>query len=520
MATATQPTTSQNGHSTGNTIPVENPATGEIVAHVPDMSAEEVAGLVERARAAQPAWEALGFEGRKTVMLEARKWLIQNRRRMIETVVEESGKTFEDAQLAEVFFCADSLGFWGKTAEKYLADEKVKTHTPLLLGKKLIQRYRPRGVIGVIGPWNYPLTNNFGDCIPALMAGNTVVLKPSEVTPLTSLLMAEGMRAAGCPEDVFLVATGRGESGAALIDSADFVMFTGSVATGRKVAAKAAESLTPFTLELGGKDPMIVLRDADLERAANTAVYWSMANGGQICQAVERVYVEEPIYDEFVSKVVEKTQALRQGAPRRDGCRRRRRRHVRKPGRDHRGPRQRRGRKGGEGPHRWETPRGGWPLLGAHRPRGRRPLDEDHDRGDIRPDAADHEGARRGGGGREGERLALRPQLERLHQGRREGRADRAPHRGGLDLRKRLHHELHSTGTALRRREGVGNRRTSFGRRDPEVLQYTRDPDHPLRGQARAVLLPVFQAWDQAARAPDGAYVRAGREEALTSCSP
>ena len=310
-----QPTTSQNGHSTGNTIPVENPATGEIIAHVPDMSAEEVAGLVQRARAAQPAWEALGFEGRKAVMLEARKWLIQNRRRMIETVVEESGKTFEDAQLAEVFFCADSLGFWGKIAEKYLADEKVKTHTPLLLGKKLIKRYRPRGVIGVIGPWNYPLTNNFGDCIPALMAGNTVVLKPSEVTPLTSLLMAEGMRAAGCPDDVFLVATGRGEAGSALIDSADFVMFTGSVATGRKVAAKAAESLTPFTLELGGKDPMIVLRDADLERAANTAVYWSMANGGQICQAVERVYVEEPIYDEFVSKVVEKTQKLRQGAP-------------------------------------------------------------------------------------------------------------------------------------------------------------------------------------------------------------
>ena len=315
MTVETQPeTTSKNG-SSGATIPVENPATGETIAHVPDMSAEEIAAMVERARAAQPAWEALGFEGRKSVMLEARKWLIENRHRMIQTVVEESGKTFEDAQLAEVFFCSDSLGFWGKTAEKYLADERVRTHTPLLLGKKLIKRYRPRGVIGVIGPWNYPLTNNFGDCIPALMAGNSVVLKPSEVTPLTSLLMAEGMRAAGCPEDVFQVATGRGEAGAALIDTADFVMFTGSVATGRKVAMKAAESLTPCTLELGGKDPMIVLRDADLERAANAAVYWSMSNGGQICQAVERVYVEAPIYDEFVSKVVEKTRALRQGEP-------------------------------------------------------------------------------------------------------------------------------------------------------------------------------------------------------------
>src|SRR5918996_6009694 len=125
MATATQPTTSQNGAPSGNTIPVENPATGEIIAHVPDMSAEEVAGLVARARAAQPAWEALGFEGRKAVMLEARKWLIETRQRMIDTIVEESGKTPEDAQLAEIFFTADSLGFWGKAAEGYLADERV-----------------------------------------------------------------------------------------------------------------------------------------------------------------------------------------------------------------------------------------------------------------------------------------------------------------------------------------------------------------------------------------------------------
>ena len=138
-----QPTTPQNGSSTGNTIPVENPATGEIIAHVPDMSAEEVAELVERARAAQPAWEALGFEGRRTVMLEARKWLIENRERMIETIVEETGKTCEDAQLAEVFFCADSLGFWAQDrARSTWPTRRCKTHSPLLLGKKLIMRYR------------------------------------------------------------------------------------------------------------------------------------------------------------------------------------------------------------------------------------------------------------------------------------------------------------------------------------------------------------------------------------------
>jgi acyl-CoA reductase-like NAD-dependent aldehyde dehydrogenase len=169
-------------------------------------------------------------------------------------------------------------------------------------------------VVGVIGPWNYPVANTFGDAIPALVAGNTVVLKPSEITPLASLLMEEGMRAAGMPDDVMLVATGTGETGAALVERADMVMFTGSTRTGKKIMGKAAETLTPVSLELGGKDPMIVLRDADVDRAANTAVYWGLAaNGGQICQAIERVYVEEPVYDEFVSKVVEKTRTLRQG---------------------------------------------------------------------------------------------------------------------------------------------------------------------------------------------------------------
>jgi acyl-CoA reductase-like NAD-dependent aldehyde dehydrogenase len=176
-------------------------------------------------------------------------------------------------------------------------------------------RYTPLGVIGVIGPWNYPLSNSFGDCIPALMAGNSVVLKPSEVTPLTSLLMAEGTKAAGFPDDVFLIATGRGATGAALIDHVDGVMFTGSTKTGKKVMERAAQTLTPVSLELGGKDPMVVLRDADLERAANAAVYYAMSNSGQICMAVERVYVEEQVHDEFVNKVVEKTGKLRQGAP-------------------------------------------------------------------------------------------------------------------------------------------------------------------------------------------------------------
>ncbi|GAC1321119.1 MAG: aldehyde dehydrogenase family protein [Thermoleophilaceae bacterium] len=304
-----------NGDRQGPTIAVENPATGKTIAHVPDLCAEQVAELARRARAAQPGWEALGFGGRAAVMRGLRRWLVANRERVVQTIMDETGKAREDAQTTEVYLTADALGFWAKRARGYLEQERVRSSSLLTLGRRMYVRHRPYGLIGVIGPWNYPLNNSFADCIPALMAGCAVLLKPSEVTPLTSMLMAEGMRAAGAPDDVFLVATGSGETGAAVVDEVDMVMFTGSTATGKKVMARAAETLTPVALELGGKDPMIVLRDADLERAANSAVYNGYANGGQICISVERVYVEAPVYDEFVAKVVEKTRALRQGPP-------------------------------------------------------------------------------------------------------------------------------------------------------------------------------------------------------------
>jgi acyl-CoA reductase-like NAD-dependent aldehyde dehydrogenase len=296
-------------------IPVENPATGEIVAAVPDLGAEEIAAMATRGRAAQPEWEAWGFEGRARVLLRAQKWVMDNAERVVETICSETGKTFEDAELAEIGYAGNAFGFWAKHAGEYLADERIKSSQILVKGKKLISRYRPLGLIGVIGPWNYPLTNSFGDCIPALMAGNSVILKPSEVTPLTSLLMAEGLRECGLPENVFQVATGRGGTGAALIEQVDMIMFTGSTKTGRKVAEAAARRLIPASLELGGKDPMIVLSDADVERAANFATYYSMQNAGQTCISIERVYVEEPVYDDFVAKVSEKVRALRVGKP-------------------------------------------------------------------------------------------------------------------------------------------------------------------------------------------------------------
>ena len=249
------------------------------------------------------------------VLLRAQKWIVDNRERVIQTIVDETGKTYEDALIAEFNYAAAAFGFWAKNAPKFLADEKVRTASPFVIGRKLVVRYQPLGLIGVIGPWNYPLTNSFGDCIPALAAGNAVILKPSEVTPMTSLLMAEMLRECGLPENVYQVATGRGETAQALIDEVDMIMFTGSTQTGKKVMERAAQTITPVALELGGKDPMIVLDDADVERAANAAVYYSMQNGGQTCISVERVYVEEPVYDEFVAKVTEKARALRQGVP-------------------------------------------------------------------------------------------------------------------------------------------------------------------------------------------------------------
>ena len=304
------------GGAAADAITVENPATGEAIGTVPVLGAEQLHAMAQRARAAQPGWEAVGFAGRSRVLGRAQKWMFDNIDRVLDTVVSETGKTYEDAQLADFGYTASALGFWAKQAEGYLADERVPSwNNPLAVGKKLVVRYAPLGLVGVIGPWNYPIANSFGDCIPALAAGNSVILKPSEVTPLSSLLMAEMMRECGLPEDVFQVATGAARTGAALIAEVDCVMFTGSSRTGKAVMRAAAEALIPCYLELGGKDPMIVCADANLDRAANAATFFSMNNGGQVCISVERCYVEDSVYDEFVSKVTDNVRKLRQGAP-------------------------------------------------------------------------------------------------------------------------------------------------------------------------------------------------------------
>jgi acyl-CoA reductase-like NAD-dependent aldehyde dehydrogenase len=298
------------------TIAVENPATGQVITTVPVAGAAELSGIVSRARSAQIGWAELGFSARTEVMQRAQRWVLDNSERVIAAVVDETGKTYEDAHATDFGYVVQSLGFWAKQAKEYLKEEHAHYWgNPAVAGKKLVLRYEPVGLVGVIGPWNFPLVNGFGDCIPALMAGNSVILKPSEVTPLSSMLMAEMLHECGMPDNVFQVVTGDGSTGATLVASVDCIMFTGSTRTGKLVAKVAAEALIPCHLELGGNDPMIVCADADVEKAATAAAYYSMNNSGQVCISVERVYVEEPVYDDFVQRVTAKVGKLRQGAP-------------------------------------------------------------------------------------------------------------------------------------------------------------------------------------------------------------
>jgi betaine-aldehyde dehydrogenase len=294
-------------------IEVRNPATGETIAQVPVDSPAVVAETVARVRANQPEWEAMGIEGRYHWLGKLRDWILDNQDRILDTMQRETGKVRADASNEPVYL-ADLINFYGTKAPKFIGEESVRPHSPLLASKKLRVQYRPHPVVGIISPWNFPLILSLGDAIPALQAGAAVVVKPSEFTPLGLAEVVEAWKTEIGGPDVFDCVQGVGETGSALVDAVDFIQFTGSDKTGRKVMARAAETLTPVSLELGGKDPMIVLADADLDRAANAAAWGGMMNSGQICMSVERIYVEAPAYDEFVAKLTSEVGKLRQGA--------------------------------------------------------------------------------------------------------------------------------------------------------------------------------------------------------------
>ena len=476
------------------TISVENPATGEVVRSVPIRSAEEVRALVARGRAAQPAWEALGFEGRARVLRRAQKWVRrQPATGSIDTIVSETGKTHEDAQLAEVGYAANAFGFWAKNAPEYLADEKVRSANPFVLGRKLVVRYAPLGARRRHRAVELPADELLRRLHPG--AGRRQRGDPQAVRGHAAHVAADGARrcaSAGCPRASSRSRPASARPAQALIDEVDMVMFTGSTATGKKVMERAARTLTPVSLELGGKDPMIVLADADLERAANAATYYSMQNGGQTCISVERVYVEAPVYDEFVAKVTEKVKALRQGAPA-------------GPGSVDVGavtfpkqldivaaPRRRGARGGRDRAHRR-------PRRAATAGRFYEPtvlVDVDHSMACMTEETfgptlpimrvADAE---------EAVKLAndshLRARRVGVDQGRRARRGDRPPDRGRRGLRQRRAAELPRARAADGRLEGLGARLAPRRRRHPQVHAPAVAAGDPARAQARPAHVPV-----------------------------
>ncbi len=293
------------------TIEVRNPADGSVVGEVPVDTPETVAAKARELRLHQPEWEAMGPKGRKPWLMKFQDWVLDNAEHITDVVQSESGKPRAEASM-EAPMTADVLNYWARNAEAFLAERHPKPHSPLAKTKRLTTVYRPYPVVGLIIPWNFPFMNAPVDGVPPLAAGAGVLLKPSEVTPLSAVEFVRGWHEIGAPP-VLALATGYAETGAAVIANSDYVHFTGSTATGRKVAVACAERLIPYSLELGGKDPAVVLADADLERAANGIAWGGMFNSGQVCVSVERIYVEEPVYDEFVAKLTEKVSRLRQG---------------------------------------------------------------------------------------------------------------------------------------------------------------------------------------------------------------
>lgn len=296
-------------------IVCRSPATGEELGRVPVASAEDARRAVRIARAAQLEWAALSFRQRGKVVLRARQIMLEERDEFAQLVSKETGKPAVEALSMEVVPALDAMHYFAHASENLLQPQKIDIGQYAYMGRSSRIVFKPLGVVGIISPWNFPLATPLDEVVMALMAGNAAIVKPSELTPLIALKIGELFGRSGLPDGVLQILTGDGSTGAALIDApVDKIMFTGSVATGKRVAAAAAEHLTPVVLELGGKDPMVVFEDANLENAARGAVWGAFANAGQACASVERLYVHESIAPKFIDKLVAETKSLRQGA--------------------------------------------------------------------------------------------------------------------------------------------------------------------------------------------------------------
>ena len=301
--------------SPGAEIICHDPATGEEIGSAPLFMPEEVAQAVASAREAQPAWAALSYIERGRVLLSARQIILKELEEIAFLISLETGKPVAEAISLELTPSLDLMQHFARKTATLLRPQRIDIGQYFFMGRSSYEIYKPIGVVGIISPWNFPWATPLDEVVMALMAGNAAVLKPSELTPLTGLKIKELLARAGLPEGVLEVVTGDGSTGAALVGAGvDKIMFTGSVATGRRVAEAAAKYLIPVVLELGGKDPMVVLDDANIENAARGAVFGAFANCGQSCSSVERCYVHESIAELFIAEVVKETKRLHQAA--------------------------------------------------------------------------------------------------------------------------------------------------------------------------------------------------------------
>ncbi|MGZ4163206.1 MAG: aldehyde dehydrogenase family protein, partial [Tumebacillaceae bacterium] len=293
-------------------VPI-NPATGDVLADVYDATPEQIQEAMQRARQASVQWQRTPLAERLRLMRLLREYLVDHAESISQDIARSTGKVAIEALIHEVFTVADAIHFYEKNAANFLKNTPVKT--PLVfIGNHSYMEYKPLGTVAIIAPWNFPFQLSMIPVISALIAGNCVLLKPSEVTPLVGTLIEDIFNALPFPAGVMQVLHGGRHVGQGLVDAKpDKIFFTGSVATGKKIMAEAAKHLIPVELELGGKDPMIVFADSDLDRAASAAVWGAFTNAGQVCMSVERVYVEQSVYDAFVQKVRDKTAALRMG---------------------------------------------------------------------------------------------------------------------------------------------------------------------------------------------------------------
>ncbi|HEY7404771.1 MAG TPA: aldehyde dehydrogenase family protein [Candidatus Angelobacter sp.] len=295
-------------------FPVHNPATQEIIGTLENMTASQIAGAVAKAAVAQRRWAAIPVRERLRVLRRFGQLLCEQKDKVAAVISREAGKPEAEALATEILVVLDTVKYLSDYAPQFLLPERVPHGNPAMKLKRGTLLREPYGVIGIISPWNYPFSVPSAETLAALVMGNAVALKPSEFTPYSSLELRRLLVEAGLYRDLLQIITGDGSAGAALLSAPIHkIVFTGSVATGKRVAQAAAVRLLPVVLELGGKDPMIVLEDADIEVASSAAVWGAFMNAGQTCLSVERCYVHEAIYQKFLEKCVQKTSKLRLG---------------------------------------------------------------------------------------------------------------------------------------------------------------------------------------------------------------